>query len=417
VSPRELYTSAVKLVGGDEGLANASFAALCASGEQPRRFFHTTTHYLNVAAAHQAPLNNVFQAVRFLAGCHHDVAYVHIDQKDGGDALHPAIKSAIETFGSMKFHNDGALDIHFAAHSDPLLQAVNIVFGFTADAQTLELKWYNNQNEYLSALFSLANGLAGGIKAKYLLAQAALIEATVPFGAPDRLLKLRERLIQANERLDDALNAYDIDATMAQAEEMGNTDVGDFEKPFEVFIANSFLLLLENSMGSVSVDNADRIDPVLMATAMSGMSTFLSFVADNSEATPPSRAVFHCVDGTRHNMESHAIENIRQLNRYLRAASTDLQLLINDYVNHHAVSPANWGEVCRHLGTVKNAHPQAAQQFFEALGIDVLKETQIATSFKKSTQEIHNHLNRVKKQAAHKNEDYLGNTSRATAGN
>ncbi len=371
MASKELYKSAIKLAGGDSELADASFSAICSSAEQPRRFFHGFEHYMSVAASEDAPFSNIFQPVRFLAGCYHDVAYVHIDRKDGNEGLHPAIQSAIEQFGRLHIHNDGAVSITLNDDSPALLQAANIIFGYAPDAQVIELQWYSNQNEYLSALFGLSSGLALGIEAKYLLAQTALIEATVPFGAPDRLLKLRARLSEANQRLEHGLDAYDIEDTLVQAEAMGNRDVIDFEKPFGAFVENSFLVLLENSMGNVSAENADVIDPVMMATAMSGMAKYLSFIADHSVATPPLRSVFHLVNGARHPMESRAIANIRKLNDYLRAASTELQLLVIDYTNRFGVVPANWGEVRRHLGGGNETTKQTAQQFFQIFGADV----------------------------------------------
>lgn len=384
----ELFCSAIALLGGQTDKASAFIEAIWQSGRQPRRFFHTPEHYLNVAgiedalqrkAAGLAPFASAWHALRFKAGCEHDVAYLHVDAKAGGEALHPRIRTPIETLARIEDTGENCVSLIYdfaalGAHKTALIGALNVLFHQPATAQRVQLEWYHNQNEYLSALFSLASGLALELTDKWLLAEMALIEATVPFGAPGRLPALRARLEKANQLLESPLTHTDISEMMLQCEAISNRDVGDFELYFGDFIAGSFQLLLENSKGAVSGHNAYAIDPILMATSMAGMADYLSAIADTSEQQAPARSFFHCADGSRHPMEETAIENIRKLAHYLREARTDIQLLCNDFSNSHPKAPKHWGAICQHLGINIEQTPQSPHAFFHTLGAPVLME-------------------------------------------
>lgn len=376
-----LYQSAAAMLGGNDTKAQSSFEAVWQSGLQPRRFFHTPAHYLAVAGADangSATFAHDFAALRFKAGCDHDVAYVHIDRKGNApqQEMLPELRSAIERFAELKIDEKGSVLLRYkhealSEEQARYIQALNIIFNHPAQLEQLSLSPFSNQNETLSALFGLASGLEMGIAAKYLVAEMALIESTVPFGAPDRLPALKARLEQASALWQPPLlSADEITQTMQQAEALSNQDVGDFKKGFKSFSANSFKLLLENSAGSVSDTDAARIDPNHMATAMKNMAGFLGGIAKDSALASPMRCIFHRADESRNPDEAKAIKNIDALTAYLGEASANLQQLID----RCASAPTSMGEIFASLGVAQeNAAPIPAHDFFLVLAPNAFK--------------------------------------------
>jgi hypothetical protein len=413
-SLHSLLNAAVAILGGEPSRSVPAFEAIWQSGTQPRRFFHNVTHYASVAGAEVAlqrkqlglaPFETSVSALRFIAGLCHDVAYVHVDAKadKASDGFAPHIRQQLETLVTLQPHESGnvLLRLHTHVAQDSLIQAVLHLFGIKPEDDAVQLQWYHNQNEFLSALFAVAAGRSMGLQDAQLLAIAALIEATVPFGSPARLLALKDRLLHANAMLAEALPAEEMEALIASAEQMANQDVGDFEKHFADFVLNSQRLLLENCAGTAQGNAADCISPVHLATAMSGMADFLMSIADASAQNPPTRSIFHKANGARHPMEAQAITNIHTLYGYLREASSDLQLLVADYMNHHGIAPVHWrtlaAHCCRAHGGLA-AEKLTVDALFSLLGAAHLMEnTQSACN---DTQRINTYLLQLKATAA-----------------
>lgn len=236
------------------------FQAVLASGKQPRRHYHTVEHYRDVAQAPRsmdemgANCSNLQEAlhthqlmehyamvthVMMRAGWHHDVVYAHIDE---------TIQSAIDVH--LKPFYYGHEGIYFlqsnpqVSESERRLYEMTLsVFGFFPGQR---LGPHDGQNEFFSALYAGLQGQAAGLPQKHILAEQAMIEATIPFRLPSRIEALKERVQSANQRLGQyGLSEEEMEAVLLGAVFMANHDVIGFRKPFEQFNRGSHLLLIE----------------------------------------------------------------------------------------------------------------------------------------------------------------------------
>jgi hypothetical protein len=252
--------------GADEDVATPrlaqDFTATLASGAQPRRHYHTIEHFRDVAQAPSSPdeigpqcsnLQEALHAKQLMAqyawvtqvmtraGWHHDVVYTHVDE-----GVHPDLEAVLQPFFEVV-----AGQYQLAAHPPANEEARHVyrmalaIFGFR-EGQVLNP--YDGQNEFLSALYAGLQGLAAGLPARNILAEIAMIEATVPFRPATRTEALKARIQVANAALDDEiLSDAEIEALMYGAVFMANHDVVGFRKPFEQFNRGSHLLLMEGA--------------------------------------------------------------------------------------------------------------------------------------------------------------------------
>lgn len=238
------------------------FSTILASGAQPRRHYHTIEHYRDVVNAPSSPdemgplCSNLQEALqthhlmpyeRWLtqvmtrAGWHHDVVYAHVD-----DGMLPEIAHVLQPF----IHESaGHYHLKDNAMTDEVAQSVYAqaltLFGFHAGQN---LNPYEGQNEFLSALYAGVRGLEIGLPAKSILAEMAMIEATIPFRPASRIEALKAGICAANASMDgEGLSETEIEAVMFGAVFMANHDVVGFRKPFEQFNRGSHLLLMEGS--------------------------------------------------------------------------------------------------------------------------------------------------------------------------
>jgi hypothetical protein len=280
----------------------ADFSAILASGSQPRRHYHTIDHYRDVATAptsldemgvHCSNLQEALHTHKLMAqypfitqvmtraGWHHDVVYAHIDETilpAVAEMLAPFIEVAESTF---RLRADPALPEEVQA----IYQQALTIFGLSA-GQVLDP--FGGQNEFLSALYGALQGQRARLWPKAILAEMAMIEATIPFRLPVRVGQLRQRVIEANASLGiDGLSDEEIEAVILGAVFMANHDVIGFRKPFEQFNRGSHQLLME---GAPTLQT-----PEGMFHACSRLAHFLARVGTQEEGGIAS--VFHSYRG------------------------------------------------------------------------------------------------------------------------
>lgn len=328
-----------------EALTHRCFDRLWHSGQQPSRYYHGCSHYRDVAGNLPAEPSPA-EAVRYVAGMYHDVVYHHVDVKLspralGGEAgFAPGVAEVLQHLATLQTHRlEGKpfVEIQFNrpldAATSALMQGAHRLFHDRTQIETMPLDPYRNQNEYLSALLALHDGLALGIAPRHVLAVLAMIEGTCPFGARDRLVRLGERLNQASHTLQQAglvgLSPDEQAKILYAAEAMGNCDVANFREDYPAFIANSRKLLAE----ALPRLGDDFDNPAAMLTAMRNMCQFMEFVASHD-----TMCVFHHADGTPHADDAAAKANIAAAAIYLKASVAGIALLMADNIERGEAS-------------------------------------------------------------------------------
>ena len=304
----------------DAQIASALDAVLQA-GRQETRVYHRAEHFEEVAgtSSPQTPM----EAISFRAGLYHDVVYQHVDAYgEHRSGFAPDIANTLGLLASRAMDDS----IHILPTKDPLHQAILKVFG-VQPGEALNPK--HGQNELLSAFFSAEEGRGMGVADKYLLAEAAHIEGTIPFGPANHFEGLRDRLRAANELLPEGgrLTADEINETIHSAVAMANRDVGGFKAPeFASFIENTRELLVEEAPGSS--DQFD--DPSVLWVPLTKQSRFFTDVVAPKSLTGEMR-VYHSIDNVPPadelgQMESAALDNVYGLGDYLNANAVSLAL-------------------------------------------------------------------------------------------
>lgn len=310
------------------------------SGQQTNRFFHDSEHFLDIAG--RGKIQNWLDAVHFRAGMNHDVVYHHIDIKEhlqkpvqadtGSDkqtkGFAPGVRKLIGGYVTGDIHLQ--LSRSPSLDDDKLFQAALTIFGFDnakRKNEGISLNPLNGQNEFLSALYGMKQAQALGIPDKYILAEMAHIEATIPFGpqsgSHDRFELLEDRLTVANDALKAGLGDKDIERVVHSAVEMANKDVASFKWDFSRFIKRTFLFNAENVQGSV--ENLDKPAPFFQNCL--GTALFLESVVGD-----PEKAIFHSFRNHPHKKErtkdeNKAKSNILTLREYLTANAVAVALM------------------------------------------------------------------------------------------
>ena len=320
-----------ELTAAQEHALAADFAATIACGKQPRRHYHTVEHFRDVAQAprstdemsancsilqealHTHQLMDQFAMVTQVmmrAGWHHDVVYAHIDE-----AIQPQVDACLAPYyygrdGAYFLQNDPQVPAEARAIYDMTLS----LFGFFPGQR---LGPFDGQNEFLSALYAGLQGQLASVPLKYLLAEIAMIEATIPFRLHTRVDALRRRLIAANQRLGhDGMTEEELEAVVFGAVFMANHDVIGFRKPFEQFNRGSHLLLMEGArtlqtsqgMFSACMRLAEFLDRVGVEEAGGIASVFHSYSGFPMQETREAwdrTAVINC-EVQRERMRSYA---------------------------------------------------------------------------------------------------------------
>ena len=243
------------------------FSQAWGAGEQQIRTYHDDEHFFDIAG--RGKLESVMDAVRFRAGINHDVVYQHVDAKG---KHHTGFAPEVEeVLGKYITRQGGAIALSKDPQlaDDTLFQATLQLFNIDEAKRTGEgitLSPFAGQNELLSALYAVEQGKKLGVPNKYILAEVAHIQGTVPFGPEGHFEELKKRLEQANSTLPDKLSKSEITEAIKSSVRMANVDVASFTKEFPDFIKDSRALLVENV--AVNPENLDK--PAFMLAASMG---------------------------------------------------------------------------------------------------------------------------------------------------
>ena len=211
--------------------ALAADVVACMSG--PRRRFHTVPHALKLA--HGAG------PVQTVAALYHDCVYVQVDQ-----GFPPPARALKRHFKGL--HDQGKHTKRLVAGTDGgltkvLLDIAKDVFGFHYGD---ELTPFGGLNEFASAVF-MARALERHVNLKLLTQIIVAIEATRPF-RENMGPRLHARLESANLSFGLGFDPPELAATVQQAVELSNRDLGDFgHLDFAWFISGSWELLPEGT--------------------------------------------------------------------------------------------------------------------------------------------------------------------------
>ncbi|MBY0406146.1 MAG: hypothetical protein K2Q01_00510, partial [Rickettsiales bacterium] len=193
---RAMFGQANEMLAGKKLDDGAAFVEAWKSGEQTIRTYHDEEHFFDVAG--RDGVKDVMSAVRFRAGVNHDVVYQHVDAKgDNQTGFSDGVEKKIAKFISRKGDS-----IYLSASpelkEDRLFQAALTLFDFNESDRMskdgIKLDPYDRQNELLSALYAIEQGRALGIPDKYILAEVAHIQGTVPFGPAEHFEAMQEKL-------------------------------------------------------------------------------------------------------------------------------------------------------------------------------------------------------------------------------
>lgn len=307
-----------------KGQVATIFTQIWHSGSQPNRFFHTTSHYFNVAGS--TKIRSPLDAVRFFAGMTHDVVSC-ADQKNGiTTQIHAELAPYFLKKGEGFFIRNVS-----DAKQDPLFAAALDIFGLAAGER---LSPTAGQNEFLSGIYALKKGRELGIPDRYLVAILAHIESTIAFGAPDRFQILEKRLRATNQRLSVPLTEEEIVSTLRSAMHMANRDVRDFKRDFSAFINGTRLLLRENAKNhATTLDTPEHLFKECM-----NMALFLENIRTASQQR--SRCIFH--------ISPYA--TILERDAILAAEATGQEIILraSEYLRANAAAAALVGAIAVH---------------------------------------------------------------------
>lgn len=391
------YAHAVSRLGGQMDKAVTSFTWVRSSALQSGRHFHDLAHYMDVAGPWPTG-GREMDAVRYLAGMHHDVVYHHVDRKhksgsalngamNGKEGFAPYVRGTIEKLATPEDYttSGGIPGVRLTLRDDlsgqqrALVNAALTLFGHGPESTTLDLNPYGGQNELLSALFAAQSGLDMDIQPKYLLAEMAMIEGTIPFGPQERFPALKQRLQAANAHLpeEQRLSEDEIGRTIETACEMANQDVISFQYPYEQFIPYSRNVLKEMvGINKPTPGLGTPMDnPAEMISAMRNMANFMEGVKND-----PKMKIFHTPDGLtsdeQQQAENAAYDNIDRLVLYLRAgavgiaAATGIAMERND--EHRA--PSSLSRILEQSGQPLGDLTQYNSGTLKPIGHEVLHE-------------------------------------------
>ncbi len=252
----EKYRTILTELGGNAAQAPHSMRVIKAVGNGEHRHFHGLKHFLNIANAlddeedRGSIKSPQIQAVAKHAGLSHDIVYHQVDgfHSDVAQTLQPYIGEITEgaPLASYTLKKKG----------DPTITTMaKTVFAISEDTIP---DVYSGGNELLSAIYAAARGQAEDIPTKYLLAEMAIIEATIPFQKPERMQDLEQRLKNANDRLPNnkKLTNDELADTMHVATHISNIDVIGFRGESGEFAKNTKRLISESANYSQSLEQA-----------------------------------------------------------------------------------------------------------------------------------------------------------------
>ncbi len=292
------------------------------AGTQTIRTYHDEEHFHDIAG--RGKIETAMDAVRFRSGINHDVVYHQVDAKgDNKSGFSAEVEPVLEKY-ITRDGNNLVLRKDPQLADDKLFQAAMTLFNFDETKRATDgitLSPFAGQNEFLSALYAMEQAKEIGIPDKYILAELAHIQGTVPFGPAEHFDALEKRLEKANATLapGQQLSSDEIVQTIDSSVRMANTDVVSFAKDFDKFIVNSRELMIENV--AVSPDHLDK--PAFMLAATMGPVGFLEGMLANNSPSGKNR-IYHSAHGQPEASamaadEAKGIVNIKQMGEYFRA--------------------------------------------------------------------------------------------------
>ncbi len=183
---------------------------------RPSRNFHGLSHLF--AMSQLPPQLDASAAIyAMVGGFFHDDEYPTI-----GENITPVSKRYIDKYIEVK---DGKHILKSLDANDQIGKVLYGVFGYQPGQA---LSPFGGMNEFYSAAAAAGEMQELGKNPKFILGVTSVIEATIPFGNPDRMDKLRERVVSVSQDLNLNLSANDVDQMMIASVYTANKDVSGF---------------------------------------------------------------------------------------------------------------------------------------------------------------------------------------------